>query len=272
MKWILALLLIAAPVEAQQAPSWHIAWAVGSSEVQNGCYWIRVSAEGMRFENRNHKLLLSIPVGQVTKVLYTETSFSRADQLMGGKNSNGALSGCTGQGCEGLLLYGLAVQVFRPLRGRSHYLRIDWSDRGVEQQIGFEIDKENYQALLATVKTAVGARYLDVDADSDRLRDELAKKAANAVPLKLERASQLGGRDFDAGEYKWLAVDRGGGEFDIYIFAVQANQNLDPAGLKVIVRAKQDGEMAQPLEYAVGTSRVVRLGSPQGSYRLAASE
>jgi hypothetical protein len=252
----LVLLLIAsftwAAEPAAVKRTYKISNVSGPVAGREGDFRLRLHGDVLTIENKRTKRNLDIAGAQITHVLYTPMRFSRVDQVPAPSG------GCYGEGCGGVvILYLAAALIVSPMHGHSHFVRITWTDRNVEQQVQFEIGKDDYQPLLESLRAFSGVKYMDLETVAHRVRGELEKNAGKALPLKLEHASRLGDYDLDSGEYRMVALDRGDHQADIYVFPAAKTQKIQPENLKAAVHATVvDAQSADGVEYVAGTARI----------------
>jgi hypothetical protein len=219
---------------------------------------LQVARDQLIFTDKKHRSLLRIPSDDLLEVLYTPITFSRGKTV-----AEGTPTSCVGDqmGCGGLVLLWATTALFlMPMHGRSHFIRITWMDRNVEQQLEFEIGKNDYQPLLDKLKDFSGVKYVDLEAEGLRVRKELAQNAPHALPIHLEHPSRLGLYDLPPGEYRLVALDRGEAKADLYLFP--PDTALDPASVRAVARvwlSPCDGPDA--IEYADNTPRIRRIAA-----------
>lgn len=258
MKTLLAFLLIASlsfAVEPGGAEhSYKIANVVGPVVGREGDFRLRLHENVLSIVNKHTKKDLDITGAQITHVLYTTHRFSRAEQV-----PTPASGACYSDvGCGGVVMFYLAAAlVMSPMHGYSHFIRITWSDRNVEQQLQFEIGKDDYQSVLEALKNFAGVKYVDLEGEARSVRDELEQNAAKAAAIKLEHASRLGDYDLAAGEYRMIALDRGEDKADVYLFPAEKNTKIQPQKLKAAAKARAwDSTVGDNITYAETTARI----------------
>jgi hypothetical protein len=213
---------------------------------------LRISNDCLTFLVKKQHILLEIPASQIVAVMYTPVSFNRGAAVLQGMPTT-----CVGdsRGCGGLVLLTLTMALFlSPTHGRTHYIRITWSEQNVEQQLEFEIGKNDYQPLLDALKDFSGIKYVDLELEGQSVLKELGQNAGHALPLRLDHDSHLGPYELVPGDYQLLALNRGENRADVYVFAPPNGQGPAPANLKAVARARlQPTQSADLVEFKNGS-------------------
>jgi hypothetical protein len=274
MKSLLGFLLIASLALAVEPTGtervYKITNVAGPVTGREGDFRLRLHENIFSIVNKRTKQNLDITAAQITHVLYTTHRFSRVDQVP----APVAGSCYSDAGCGGMVMFYIAAAlVMAPMHGHNHFLRVTWSDRNVEQQLQFEIGKDDYQPVLDALKSFGGVKYVDLEDEARRVRSELEENAKNAATVNLEHASKLGDYDLAGGEYRLIALDRGQSQADVYVFLAEKSAKIQPEKLKAAVRAvASDSAAGDGIAYGESSARIRSICAAGRTYTFVVSD
>jgi hypothetical protein len=225
MRTLAAAVLLSTALAAQNPPAtWTVTHVAGPEGVPGQKLLLTVKRDQLSFASIHHSSRLSIPMGQITQVVYSPHRFTRDQQLVGGKYGSGTPSipnmpGCGSPGCGGAAaLFVVAWAISGTMHGSHHYVTVTWVERDVQQQMMFETSKSDRTALTEQLRQIAADRWIDVEVQRRKLEALIQEHEREAVALKLERDSECGGYALPKGEYRFL-VQSSGAEADVYFFA-----------------------------------------------------
>jgi hypothetical protein len=138
------------------------------------------------------------------------------------------------------------------MHGQSHYITVAWSDRGVEQELQFEIGKDQRAAIVERLRNLAPKHWIDVVEQKHRVESLIAEHQQDAVPLTIGKVSACGDYILPSGDYRML-VSGPDSAPEIYLFAGE----LDLSQLRGVTRAHaSDSPAADPIEYLPDTNRI----------------
>jgi hypothetical protein len=274
---LLLLTSMARATEPVPPHSWTVSNLRGPVLSSSSHLTLTVSKDGLTFVDKKQNPLIEIPANQVVNVASSTVEFSRAYQVGGDKTGASGIgmpmTGCGGSdvGCGGAaLMYLMVLAIASPMHGRSHYVQITWNDRGVEQQLQFEASKDNYTAVAEALKAFGGTKYTDVEAQANKLQEEIAQNAGRAFALTLDRASKLGDYPLDPGTYKVLPLDRGEGKADVYLFTSEPASQIAPTMIKASMPANVcECTTGTSLDYLNGSTQIAAIQGGGKLFRFA---
>ncbi|HKR28780.1 MAG TPA: hypothetical protein VJS11_15050 [Acidobacteriaceae bacterium] len=201
---------------------------------------------------------LRIPASQIRQIVYTPERFSRAGQLVsdkrGDKPASGfAPTGCGEPGCGGALLFMMAtLAVASTMHGQSHYITLTWEDRGVEQEIEFEIGKDQRAAISERLRKLAPKHWIDVVEQKQRVETLIAEHQQDSIPLPIAKMSVCGDYVLAPGDYRMLVAGSGSAS-EIYLFSGA----LDLSQLRGISRAHtSEASPTDTIEYQPDSNHI----------------
>jgi hypothetical protein len=251
-----------APLAAQAAtapPAWKVAYLSGPLPVPEAKILLTVYSDHLSFEDKHHRPLLQITASQISDIVYSPVRFRR------GGFSLSDYQYC-GQGCAGIFFVNVAVLLLAaPFHGHSHYLTVNWTDNGVDQEILFEAGKNDLVALTHALRQFQGVRWLDVEAEGQKVKEEIAQNKEKAISISFDRVSKAGDFDLTAGQYQVLVLERGEGKADVYFFA----DRVEASKIKAVVRAElANSDAPTSVEYSSNTFQSVAIHLPGKTLRI----
>lgn len=201
---------------------------------------------------------LRIPASQIRQIVYAPERFSRAGQLVSDKRGDKPMpvlapSGCGDPGCGGAaLMFLVTVAVASTMHGESHYITLTWEDRGVEQEIQFEIGKEQRSAISESLRQLAPKHWIDIVEQKHRVESLIAEHQQDAVPLPIAKMSLCGDYVLPAGDYRLLVAGSDPAP-EVYLFSGELNL----ARLRSVSRARAtEASAAEIIEYVPDTNRI----------------
>lgn len=201
---------------------------------------------------------IRIPAEQIREIVYAPERFSRAGQLVsdkrGDKPTSGfAPSGCGDPGCGGAALLFLAtLAVASTMHGESHYITLTWEDRGVEQEILFEIGKDQRAAISERLRHLAPNHWIDIVEQKRRVESLIAEHQQDTLPLPIARMSLCGNYALPTGDYS-LIVAGSDASPQVYLFAGEPSIST----LRGVTHAHSaEASPADAIEYLPDTNRI----------------
>lgn len=253
-----AALLLALFAQPPSAPStWRVTGIAGPFGFAGQKMTLTIGEDDLLL-NAKKTAPLRIPVSQIRQIVYTPERFSRAGQMVSDKRgdkptANWAPSGCGDPGCGGAALMFLAtLAVASTMHGESHYITITWEDRGVEQEIEFEIGKDQRAVISDRLRQLAPSHWIDVVEQKHRVESLIAEHQQDALPLPIARMSLCGGYVLPSGDYRMLVAGSDSAP-EIYFFS----GGLNLSQLRGVFRAHaSDASPADPIEYQPDSNRI----------------
>jgi hypothetical protein len=268
MRTLWPLLLLSTVLSAQAAtpPTWQVIYVSGPMAPPAEKIQMTVYSDRLSFETKKHVPVLEIFADQITDVVYSPVRFSRSQQLGGFTGPFSAWAGCGLPGCGMAVLFHLtAVLAVSPLHGHSHFVTVDWTDNGVDQEIMFEARKHDFITLTNALRQFAGVKWLDLEAEGRKVRQEITENREKAVPISIDRLSKVGDFDLTAGQYKVLALDRTNGNADVYFFT----DRVEASAIKAVIRTEStQSHTPTRLEYTPNTVQVAAIHLPGKTLRI----
>ena len=159
MKSLSLFLLLFTTMAAQAAtlpPTWKVAHVSGPLPASEAKVLLTVDSDHLSFEDKKHRPLLQIAASQINDIVYSTTRFNRTKQV---GFSLSDYQYC-GQGCGAIFLFNVAaLMIAAPFHGHSHYVTVNWTDNGVDQEILFETGKNDLMGLTDECTRVTGIPY-----------------------------------------------------------------------------------------------------------------
>jgi hypothetical protein len=271
MRPLLLLLLLSTALSAQSAPppTWQVIYISGPMIPRTEKIRVTVYSDRLSFETKKHLPVLDISADQITDIVYSPVRFSRRQQLGGFTGPFSTWAGCGLPGCGMAVLFQLtAVLAVSPMHGHSHFVTVDWTDHGVDQEIMFEARKNDFITLTNALRQFAGVKWLDLEAEGRRVRQEITQNREKAVPISLDRLSKVGDFDLTAGQYNVLALDRTNGNADVYFFT----DRVEATAIKAVIKTESTQSCAPTsVEYTPNTVQVAAIHLPGKTLRIPAA-
>lgn len=201
---------------------------------------------------------LRIPASQIRQIVYAPERFSRAGQLVSDKRGDKspavlAPSGCGDPGCGGAaLMFLVTLAIASTMHGQSHYVTVTWEDRGVDQEIQFEIGKDQRAAISEHLRQLAPQHWIDVIEQKHRVESLIAEHQQDSIPVPIAKMSLCGDYVLPPGDYRMLVAGSDTAP-EIYLFAGV----LDLSQLRGVSRAHASGAASgDPIEYLPDTNRI----------------
>lgn len=126
-----------------------------------------------------------------------------------------------------LLLASLTV------KSRDYLLDIVWGNAGVEQDIVLAIGKREYSSFLAELNRTTGKQWKDLEAEWQKIEQEIKRERSDRITVKLDRAARVAGIELKPGIYQIVFLPRQGNVGELYFFKGHAADTAKIAGLTV---------------------------------------
>ncbi|HLJ77108.1 MAG TPA: hypothetical protein VKT75_06830 [Acidobacteriaceae bacterium] len=244
-----------------QAPSgaatWHVTEIAGPSGFEGQKMTLTIGEDDLLLTAKKTSPL-RIRASQIRQIVYSPERFSRAGQMVSDKRGDKPTpafdpSGCGEPGCGGAaLMFLVTLAVASTMHGQSHYITVTWEDRGVEQEIQFEIGKNQRADISEHLRQLAPNHWIDVVEQKHRVESLIAEHQQDSLPLTLAKLSACGDYVLPSGDYRML-VSGSDSAPEIYLFAGE----LDISQLRGVTRAHaSDSPAAGPIEYLPDTNRI----------------
>ena len=266
MKSLSLFLLLFGALAAQAAtvpPTWKVAYVSGPLPASEAKVLLTVDSDHLSFEDKKHRELLQIAASQINDIVYSTTRFNRTKQV---GFSLSDYQYC-GQGCGAIFLFNVAaLMIAAPFHGHSHYVTVNWTDNGVDQEILFETGKNDLMGLTDALRQLRGVRWLDIEAEGRKVKAEIAQNKEKAISISLDRVSRAGDFDLPAGQYQLLVLERTPGKADAYFFT----NKVDISKIKAVMRGElTSSEAPTSIEYSPNTFQITTVHLPGKTLKFA---
>ena len=222
------------PTQAQlpfPRTSWEVTYHAGPSAIPKGTRLkATLKEERLICEGKNARF--SMPVASIIDV----SSNSRRRFPMW--EAQAKAWGVWAEATEG---YGLAFFPYGvPLllasltvKSRDYLLDIVWGEGGVEQDIALAIGQRDYSSFLAELNRATGKQWKDLEAEWQRIEQEIKREKFNRITVRLDREAQVAGIKLKPGIYQIVFLPRQGNLGEVYFFKGHAADTAKIAALTV---------------------------------------
>lgn len=102
------------------------------------------------------------------------------------------------------------------VKSRDYLLDIVWGEGGVEQDIAFAIGKREYSSFLAELNRATSKQWKDLDAEWQRIEQEIKQEDSDRITVRLDRAVRVAGIELKPGVYQIVFLPRQGNLGELY--------------------------------------------------------
>lgn len=252
-----SLMLAALFAQASSPSTWHVTEIAGPSGFEGQKMALTIGEDDLILTAKKNPPI-RIPAEQIREIVYAPERFSRAGQLVSDKRGDKpthsfAPTGCGDPGCGGAALMFLAtLAVASTMHGESHYITLTWEDRGVEQEIQFEIGKDQRAAISERLQKLAPKHWIDVVEQKRRVESLIAEHQQDTIPLPIARMSLCGSYVLPTGDYR-LIVAGSEASPEVYLFAGAPSIGT----LRGVTHAHAaEVSATDPIEYVPDTNRI----------------
>jgi hypothetical protein len=258
-RWLFSFLISATLAAQGTGPTsrWIVTMVAGSIGSPGEKMVLTLNPDSMSFATTEIKDKLTVPLAQVKEVLYSPERFNRAVQLGGkyhGFETPYVNTFCPSRpGCgEGALTFLAIVAVSSTMHGTSHYFTLTWEDRGVQQQMQFEVSKSDWEALSTTLRDRIGNRWVDSGEQKGALDAVFADTQRSETAVEIKRDSWCGDYALRSGAYRVVTTEQGP-DLAVFFFS----NSVSAENLRAVLHARPAGKpIPIGLEYAGDTGRI----------------
>jgi hypothetical protein len=126
---------------------------------------------------------------------------------------------CYSVGCPGIILFTPILMAFSyPIKSTDHLVSILWQQKGVDEEVVLRIAKSDYTPFISELEKATGKKWKNLDAEWEKVQQELKREAANKISVRLDRKVRIAKSDLQPGAYQVVLLEREGNHAELYFF------------------------------------------------------
>jgi len=217
--------------QGTERSEWQVKYEAGARPILTGTR-LRVTMEEGRMVCAGKAASFSIPLARIIDV--STNSRRRYPFWDAQMRAWEAWAGVTeGRGLA-FFTYGVPLLlVSLASKSRDYLLDIRWEENGVQQNALLAIDKEHYSPFLAELNRATGKEWKNLEAEWQRIEQEIKREQGNKIPVRLDRRTLVGGLELKPGVYQIVFLPRQGSLGEVYFFRGHAAHTTGIVALTV---------------------------------------